>query len=219
MKNFVPRSLAFAGILALSSVAKSTAAETAPRRVVFLGDSITAAYGVDPVQGYVSLIQKKIDAQGWNVRAINAGVSGDTTAGGVRRLDWSLKDGADVLVIALGGNDGLRGVDPATIKSNLQAIVDGSKKRAPAADLILCGMMMPPNYGGDYTRRYAAVFTDLARANRLTLVPFFLKGVGGIDQMNQPDRIHPTPAGHALIADTVWSHLEPLLRRRLTSSP
>jgi acyl-CoA thioesterase-1 len=182
--------------------------------VLVFGDSITAGYGVEPSEAYPSRLQEKIKAKGWPFTIVNGGISGDTTASGLSRLNWALRSEPEVMIIALGGNDGLRGTAPETTKKNLQAIIDNARKARPAMTLILCGMRMPPNYGEAYTRRYAAIFDELARKNQIAYVPFLLDKVGGIAAMNQPDRIHPNPAGHRLIADTVWRQLEPVLRAR-----
>jgi acyl-CoA thioesterase I len=144
---------------------------------------------------------------------INAGVSGDTTAGGLARLDWVLQKKIDVLVLALGANDGLRGLPVAQMKANLQAIIDRVKAKNPAVKIVIAGMRMPPNLGGDYAAAFQQVFADVARANNATLIPFLLDGVGGQIDLNQPDHIHPTAAGHKVVAENVWRVLEPLLTK------
>jgi len=187
----------------------------APRVLLFLGDSITAGYGLDPEQAYPALIQEKIDARGWNFRVVNAGQNGDTSAGGLNRLDWLLKNRVDVLVLELGGNDGLRGLPTATTAKNLQAIIDRTKAKYPDAAVIIAGMKVPPNMGGDYARRFETVFTDLAKKNQAVLIPFVLEGVGGVRALNLADGIHPTARGHEIIAATVWKFLEPVLKKSL----
>jgi acyl-CoA thioesterase-1 len=182
------------------------------KTVLFLGDSITAGYGLDPAQAYPALIQEKIAAEGWNYRVINAGQSGDTSSGGLSRLDWLLKNRVDVLVLELGGNDGLRGIQPGVIKKNLQAIIDRTREKYPAVKVVIAGMKMPPNMGGPYARQFEAVFPDLARKNRASLIPFLLEDVGGVQKLNLPDGIHPTANGHEIIASNAWKVLEPLLR-------
>jgi acyl-CoA thioesterase-1 len=203
--------LAFGSFCALGL----SAAVAAPKTVLFLGNSITAGYGLDVSQAFPALIQKKIDAKGWNFRVVNAGQSGDTSAGGLSRLDWLLKNRVDVLVLELGGNDGLRGLPVEVTKKNLQAIMDRTKERYPKATIVIAGMMVPPNMGRDYSRRFEAIFRELAKKNRAALVPFILEGVGGMEQLNLRDGIHPTAKGHEIVSDNVWKVLEPALRRLL----
>jgi acyl-CoA thioesterase I len=186
-------------------------AAAAPRTILFLGDSITAGYGLDMEQAFPALIQKKIDAKSWNFRVVNAGQSGDTSAGGLSRLEWLLKNRVDILVLELGGNDGLRGLPPETTRQNLQAIIDHTKGKYPEAKVIVAGMKVPPNMGGDYGRRFEAVFVDLAKKNKAVLIPFVLEGVGGSRELNLADGIHPTAKGHEIVAANVWKVLEPVL--------
>ncbi len=181
--------------------------------ILFLGDSLTAGLGVEQKQAYPALIQETIRAQNLPYDVINAGVSGDTTAGGLARLDWILQKPLDVLVLALGANDGLRGLPVAQTKANLQAIVSRVKAKYPAIKIIIAGMQIPPNMGDAYSASFRQVFADLARANGAALVPFLLEGVGGHDDLNQADRIHPTAAGHKILAENVWRVLEPLLKK------
>jgi acyl-CoA thioesterase-1 len=183
-----------------------------PRIILFLGDSITAGRGLDPAETFPALIQQKIDAQRWNFQVINAGQSGDTSAGGLSRLDWLLKNRIDVLVLELGANDGLRGLPVATTQRNLQAIIDRTKAKYPEAKVIIAGMKLPPNMGGDYGRKFEAVFADLAKKNNAPLVPFVLEGVGGVPNLNLADGIHPNAKGHQRVAANVWKVLEPVLR-------
>jgi len=190
----------------------------APERknIVVLGDSLAAGYGIDPAQAYPALLQRKIDEAKWSFRVINAGVSGDTTAGGLRRLDWVLKRRVDVLLLELGANDGLRGASLGDIKANLQAIIDRTRKRYPQAKIIVAGMRMPPNLG-DYAEKFQKVFADVAMENESALVPFLLEGVGGRPELNQPDQIHPTAEGHRIVAENVWKVLRPTLEKMLTA--
>lgn len=177
--------------------------------MVILGDSITAGYGLDPQQAYPALLQRKIDAAGLPFTVANAGVSGDTSAGGLRRVAWALgKDGADVLVVALGGNDGLRGISPEQTRGNLAGIIDKARTTNPAMRIVVAGMRMPDNMGEEFTTRFQAVFPEVAAGKKAALVPFLLEGVGGVEPLNQADRIHPTAAGQAKIAETVWKVLE-----------
>jgi acyl-CoA thioesterase-1 len=187
-------------------------AAPAPRVILFLGDSITAGYGLDPEQAFPALIQEKIDAKSWNFKVVNAGQSGDTSAGGLNRLAWLLKNRVDILILELGANDGLRGLPAETTRKNLQAIIDRTKDKYPEAKVIMAGMKVPPNMGGDYGRKFEAVFVDLAKKNKATLIPFILEGVGGMRELNLGDGIHPTAKGHEIVAANVWKVLEPVLR-------
>lgn len=180
--------------------------------ILFFGDSLTAGYGLDPAQAFPAVIQEKIHARGWNFRAINAGLSGETTAGGLRRIDWVLQRPIAVLVLALGANDALRGLPVEAAQHNLQAIIERTKKKYPGVQVVLAGMQAPPNLGLDYTSRFRAMFPDLAAVHGAALVPFLLDGVGGIPALNLPDGLHPTPAGHQIVADNVWKVLEPVLQ-------
>ena len=197
--------------LALAAVSLRAAE---PRTVVFFGDSLTAGYGLDDpaTEAYPALIQEKIAAAKLPWRVVNAGLSGETSAGGLRRVEWILRQPTDVFVLALGANDGLRGIEPAVSSANLQGIIDRVRATYPAAKIVLVGMQMPPTLGEDYTRAFAAMYPTLAAKNHLALVPFLLEGIGGRAELNQPDGMHPTAQGHALAAENVWKVLEPLLR-------
>lgn len=183
------------------------------KTIVFFGDSLTAGYGLDDPasESYPARIEQKIADAHLPWRVVNAGLSGETSAGGLRRVDWILRQPIDVFVLALGANDGLRGIEPSVTRDNLQAIVDRVRQKYPAAKIVLAGMMMPASLGPDYARDYGQIFPDLAAKNHLTFIPFLLEGVGGRDELNQPDRIHPTAAGAAIVADNVWKILRPLL--------
>jgi acyl-CoA thioesterase I len=183
------------------------------RSILFLGTSLTAGYGLDPEQAYPALIQKKIDSAGLEYRVINAGVSGETSAGALRRVDWLLQQPVSVLVVETGANDGLRGLSPDSLRSNIQAIFDRARRLQPAAQLVLLGMQVPPNYGRAYSHQFRSVYSALAETNGATLVPFLLEGVGGINALNQPDGVHPTAEGQLRMAETVWRVLEPVLKR------
>jgi acyl-CoA thioesterase-1 len=189
-----------------------TATAPTPRNILFLGDSITAGYGLEPAQAYPALIQGKINAKRWPFKVINAGQSGDTTAGGLSRMDWLLRNHIDVLVLELGGNDGLRGLPAETTRKNLQAIIGRSREKYPDVKILLAGMQVPPNMGHDYAKQFNAIFADIAKKNKAALVPFVLEGVGGVPALNLPDGIHPTAKGHEIVAANVWKVLEPLLR-------
>jgi acyl-CoA thioesterase I len=188
----------------------STAAPT-PRIILFLGDSITAGFGLNPAEAFPALIQQKIDAHRWSFQVVNAGQSGDTSAGGLGRLDWLLKNRVDVLVLELGANDGLRGLPVETTQKNLQAIIERTQHKYPEAKVILAGMKVPANMGGDYGRKFEAIFADLAKKNNAPLIPFILEGVGGVRELNLADGIHPTAKGQEMVAANVWKVLEPVL--------
>ena len=196
-----------------SRLPDARAAETPAKSLVFLGDSLTAGFGVQPTEAFPALIAEKIRATNLPFEVQNAGLSGDTSAGGLRRIDWVLQRPIDVLFIELGANDGLRGLDLKSMKANLQAIIDKAKAKNPSVKIILAGMQVPPNLGPEYAAGFRSVFADLARENNATLIPFLLEGVGGQRELNQPDLIHPNPAGHRIIADLVWRTLEPILRK------
>lgn len=190
---------------------------SAPRpRVVALGDSLTAGLGLPPEQAWPALVQAKADAAGLAVEIVNAGVSGDTTAGGRRRLDWALEGDVRVLVIELGANDGLRGLPVDQMRENLSAIIREAKARH--IHVLLCGMEAPPNFGATYTVQFRQAFVDLAREHDVAFLPFFLDGVAGDAALNQADGIHPNEAGTRRVADLVWRSLEPLLARALATS-
>ena len=194
-----------------SAQSSSVTAPVAFRTVVVLGDSLAAGYGVDSAEAFPALLQQKISVAGLPFKIVNAGVSGDTTAGGLRRLDWVLKRPVDVLLIELGGNDGLRGLAPETTRTNLQAIIDKTRQQRPGARFVIAGMQMPPNLGEEFIRKFERVFPEVAKANGAALIPQLLAGVGGDPKLNLPDRIHPTPQGHQLVAETVWKILRPVL--------
>lgn len=202
-------------LLALGPRVGLAAAIPPPKIVLFLGDSITAGYGIDPSRAFPALIQEKIDARGWKFKVVNAGQSGDTSAGGLSRMDWLLRSGIDVLVLELGANDGLRGLPVEVTRRNLQAIIDRTRERYPNVKVVIAGMRIPPNLGRDYSRQFQAVFSDLARKNRASLIPFILEGAGGVRELNLPDGIHPTAKGHAIVAANVWKVLEPVLKSLL----
>lgn len=202
--------------LALAGVAQSSTNITertasAPKTVVVLGDSIAAGYGVDPSEAYPALLEEKIRSAGLHFTVVNAGVSGDTTADGLNRINWLLRRPIDVLVLELGGNDGLRGFPVSTIATNLQAIIDRVKQKFPNAQIVVVGMRMPANLGEAYTTAYKNIFPALAEKNHAALVPFLLEGVGGKPELNQPDHIHPTAAGHRIVAENVWKVLKAVL--------
>jgi acyl-CoA thioesterase I len=198
----------------------STAPVTAPversaaarrPRIVFLGDSLTAGLGLAPEESVPSLIQQRLDREGYEYEVVNAGVSGDTSAGGLSRLDWSLDGDVRLLVIELGANDGLRGLPVAAMKRNLGQIIGRAKARG--ITVLLTGMEAPPNYGEAYTSEFRQAYRDLAREHDVVFMPFFLEGVAGIAALNQRDGIHPNPDGARLVERKIWASLEPLLDR------
>jgi acyl-CoA thioesterase-1 len=182
---------------------------TAPR-IIILGDSLTSGLGLDVQQSFPSIIQERLKAAGQPFEVVNAGVSGDTSAGALRRLEWAMADGEPrVLVIALGGNDGLRGLSPEQLEHNLSSIIEHAQKRGLV--VILAGMEAPPNFGADYTARFRSVYPTLAKRYQVRLIPFLLDGVAGDPALNQADGIHPNPRGARIVADLVWRALEPAL--------
>ena len=194
--------------------ASSASPPAATKTIVFFGDSLTAGFGVQQQQAFPALIGDKIRELGLPCEVVNAGLSGDTTAGGLRRLDWLLQRKIDVLVLELGGNDGLRGQPVANTKANLQAMIDKAKAKQPTVQIVIAGMQMPPNVGAQYAAEFRQVFFEVAKENHAALIPFLLEGVGGQRELNQPDMIHPNSAGHRVVADVVWQTIEPLLKAK-----
>ena len=210
----------FAVVASLAALAAGSAAAQAPAApgapaaagppvVVFLGDSLTAGFGLAADEAFPALVAASLAARGTPIRAINAGVSGDTTAGGLRRLDWALRSRPQLVVVALGANDGLRGQPLEAIEANLRAIVE--RCRAAGAKVLLAGMLMPPNYGGAYASGFAAIYPRLAKELGLPLVPFLLEGVAGRPELNQADGIHPTAEGQRIVARQLEPYLAELL--------
>ncbi len=183
------------------------------RTVLFYGDSLTAGYGIDREQAFPALIQARIDSLGWDFEVFNAGLSGETSAGGLRRIDWILRQKVDVFALELGANDGLRGIDLKDTRSNLQGIVDRVKTKYPDVVVVVVGMQMPPNLGPEYTAEFKGLYSSLAEQNGAALIPFLLAGVGDRPELNLPDGNHPTVAGHKVVAENVWAVLGPLLEQ------
>ncbi len=213
MRKLTPifRAAFIALLLAGSSAFGQDEPAVAKKTILFLGDSLSAGYGVKPQQAFPALVQEKIRERRLPFEVVNAGLGGDTTAGGLRRLEWLLQRNVDVLVLELGGNDGLRGLPVRNIKSNLQSMIDKAKAKNPEVKIVVAGMQMPSNLGAQYANEFRQVFYDVARENGATMIPFLLEGVGGLREFNQPDLIHPNPLGHQIVADIVWKTLEPLL--------
>lgn len=206
------------------AAADSTASSGAPKApptvpaILVVGTSLTAGLGVDPSDAWPAVLQRKIDSAGLAFRVVNAGVSGETSAGALRRVDWLLEqEHPAIFILETGGNDGLRGLDPDSLEANILAIFARATSITPAPALVLMAMESPPNLGDRYTRAFRAVYPAAAEAAGATLVPFFLAGVAGVDSLNQPDGIHPTPRGHAMAAANAWKDLEPVLRKATAS--
>lgn len=211
----MPTTLRFLFLALLTAFALSADAAADRGTVLIFGDSLTAGYGLDDptTQAYPALLQEKVDAAGLPFRVINAGLSGETSAGGLRRIDWVMRQPVDVFVLELGGNDGLRGLPLATVKANLAAILDRVRAKNPDAALVVAGMRMPTSMGA-YADAFFEIFAPLAAEYDATLIPFLLEGVGGDPAMNQADGIHPNIPGHVAVAETVWPIIEPVLRER-----
>lgn len=186
--------------------------ETSEKTILFFGDSLTAGYGLDMEEAFPALIQDRLDSLGLDYTVINSGVSGETTSGGLNRLDWVLNQEVDVFVLELGANDGLRGVPLTETRKNLQQIIDKVKEKNPDTQIILAGMQLPPNMGPEYTSEFRKMFPELAAKNDIPLIPFLLEGVAGNPDLNLEDGIHPTAEGHKILRDNVWEVLEPNLQ-------
>jgi len=189
----------------------STKSINAKKNILIFGDSLTAGLGVEIEEAFPSLLGNKIDSLGLDYEVINAGLSGETTAAGKARIDWLLKDKVDIFVLELGANDGLRGIPVSETRKNLQIIIDQVKAKYPNVKLVMVGMEVPPNMGKSYTSEFRAIFPELAQQNKMALVPFLLDKVGGVPALNQADGIHPTAAGHKILADNVWKVLKDIL--------
>ncbi|MFD2966071.1 arylesterase [Sphingobacterium bambusae] len=186
---------------------------TKSKTILFFGDSLTAGYGLeDPKDAFPELIQAKIDSLNLPYTVVNAGLSGETSAGGNERIDWLLQNPVDIFILELGANDGLRGIDPTSTYENLRQIVQKVKEKYPSCQLVLAGMLVPPNVGEDYFGEFKALFPKLAKEQQMELIPFLLDGVAGQAPLNQADGIHPTEAGQVKVADNVWKVLQPLLK-------
>ena len=213
MRPFLRRGLASASLAALAlglALAHGSVAGAPRERVIIcFGDSLTAGLGVLPEESYPAVLAARLKAEGYSYRVVNAGVSGDTTAGGLRRVDWALRLTPDIVILALGANDGLRGQDLAGVRANLDQLVERFQRSG--ARVLLAGMRLPPNYGRPYAEDFRRMYAAVARNRGLPFMPFLLDGVGGNPRLNQPDGIHPTAEGHRLIAERLWPHLRPLL--------
>lgn len=192
-------------------VEKASEQKKKDKVILFYGNSITAGYQLDLEQAFPALIQERIDSLGFNYKTINAGLSGETTAGGLSRIDWVLRTVPDIFFLELGANDGLRGLPLEETPKNLQAIIGAVKKKNPEVKIIIAGMMVPPNLGVEYSKDFYQLFPQLAEENNAACIPFLLEGVAGNPELNLSDGIHPTPQGHKIVAETVWKYLEPML--------
>ncbi len=215
VKWFTPLYLAliWTSFLPCKAIAQAVKSEQSAGTLLFFGDSITAGYGIAPEQAFPALIQKRISTMGWRMNVVNAGLSGETSAGGLRRIDWILRQKVSVFILGLGANDAMRGIDLAITRKNLEKILDRVRQSYPEAKLVVLGMQAPPNLGQTYTRGFRDMFPGLARQYKAALVPFLLQGVGGIPELNLADGIHPTVKGHAIIAESVWEILKPVLKQ------
>ncbi len=210
-------SLSFFGMSCQENQPKTQATQAKPikkydKNIIFFGNSLTAGYGLPEVSsGFVSLTQKRIDSLGLPYKCVNAGLSGETTAGGAARVDWILQQKVDVFVLELGGNDALRGIEPKISMQNLQTILDKVKAKHPTAQIILAGMQAPHNMGTAYTDAFQAIYPKLAAQNKISLIPFILEGVGGVPTLNQADGIHPNEVGNKIILENLWKNLQKIL--------
>jgi len=183
----------------------------AAKVILFFGDSLTAGYGLSPEEAFPALVEQNLKKAGKAVKVVNAGLSGETSAGGYSRIDWILRQPIDIFVLELGGNDGLRGLPLDQTRKNLQGIIDKVKAKYPQCKIVLAGMMVPPNMGKEYTDEFKKIYPELAEKNKATLIPFLLEGVGGIEKLNQPDGIHPNAEGHRIISNKITPVFESLL--------
>ena len=182
-----------------------------PKVILFFGDSLTAGYGLSTEEAFPALLEKELNKTDKKVKVVNAGLSGETSAGGLSRIDWILRQPVDIFVLELGANDGLRGLPIEQTRQNLQSIINKVKAKNPACKIVLAGMMVPPNMGKQYNDDFKNIYPNLARKNNATLIPFILDGVAGIEKLNQADGIHPTPEGHKIIATNLKKVFEKLI--------
>lgn len=185
--------------------------KNAKKTILFFGNSLTAGYGIEEEEAFPALIQEKVDSLDLNYQVINAGLSGETTASGLSRLDWFLEDKPEVFILELGGNDGLRGISLEETEKNLRSIILRVQEKYPETKIVLAGMQIPPNMGPEYTENFRTMYAEIAETTSVSLIPFLLEGVAGDPDLNLPDGIHPTEEGHQRVAETVWQYLKPLL--------
>lgn len=205
--TFFKRVISMIGLLFVLLNYQGIQAQLSPAKILFFGDSITAGYGLNPDKAFPALIQQQIDSLGLNYTVVNAGLSGETSAGGLRRVDWVLQQRVDIFVLELGGNDGLRGLNLQQTKANLQGIIDKVIAKYPQSLIVLAGMEVPPNLGANYTLEFREMYVELAQENDVLFIPFILEGVGGVPELNLPDQIHPNEEGHRKVAEHVWGYL------------
>lgn len=196
------------------TVSPEASEPSADATILFFGDSLTAGYGLEPEQAFPALLQARLDSLGYDYEVLNAGLSGETTASGVNRLDWVLRQPVSVFVLELGANDGLRGIPLSETRKNLSTMIETVRERFPKATIVLAGMQLPPNMGPEYTGQFRAMFPELAEKYEVALIPFLLDGVGGIPELNQDDGIHPTAEGHKILSENVWKVLGPALEQK-----
>ena len=194
------------------SAASSEGRKEQSRKIVFFGNSLTAGYGLDPEDNFVSIIQTYIDSLGLPYQTVNAGVSGETTSSGNSRIDWILEQPVDIFILELGGNDGLRGIDPDETRTNLKEMIQKVKTAKPEAAIILAGMQVPPNMGPDYAEKFSRIYPELAESENVALIPFLLENVGGEPELNLDDGIHPNEEGHFIVANNVWLILKDFIQ-------
>ena len=183
-----------------------------PKVILFFGDSLTAGYGLNPEDAFPAVVGAELTKSGAEVRVINAGLSGETSAGGLSRIDWILRQPVDVFVLELGANDGLRGLPIEETRKNLETIIEKVRAKNPGCSIVLAGMMVPPNMGKEYSQSFRTLFSDIARKNKTLLVPFLLDGVAGVEKLNQADGIHPTAEGHAIVGGNLARVILPLVK-------
>ena len=202
-------------ILLMSSFAfQNAGAQDSAPNILFFGESITAGYGIGENNAFPALINKKIDSLDWNYTVQNGGLSGETSAGGLRRIDWMIQNKVDVFILELGGNDGLRGISAESTRKNLQQIIDKVRKKYPRSSILITGMQVPPNLGSEYTQNFKDIYPSLAEENDISLIPLLLDDVGRESALMQADGIHPTAEGHQLIANKIWDTLKPILKEQ-----
>ncbi|HMI55217.1 MAG TPA: arylesterase [Gemmatimonadaceae bacterium] len=198
------------GVESAAGTASSTQTLRTPV-ILFFGTSLTAGYGLEPSQAFPSLIEKRALEEGVPIKVVNAGLSGETTAGSARRIDWVLRAPADLVVIESGANDALRGLSPDAARANLERVIAAVRQKQPRAKIVLIQMEAPPNYGVAYTRSFRSIYPAVAQNENIPLLPFLLSGVAGIARLNQPDGVHPNLSGERIVADNVWTALKPIV--------
>jgi len=199
-------------LLAFIALIPMVFAPATPKSILFFGDSLTAGYGLSPEEAFPALVEKEFNKSSNVVKVTNAGLSGETSAGGLSRIDWILRQPVDIFVLELGANDGLRGLPLDQTRKNLQQIIDKVRSKYPNVKLVLAGMMVPPNLGKEYTDQFKNIYPELAKQNKATLIPFLLEGVAGDEKLNQPDGIHPNVEGHKIVAKNITKVISPLVK-------